>query len=105
MFQCDSMLENQNTLHSRLQEKSAGHDVKHHEDFDTLLGLYVLFLKIYLFIYLFLRYVGLSPLWPLLLRSTGSGRAGSAAMAHGPAAPLHVGSSQTGVRTLSLIHI
>ena len=42
MFQCDSMLENQNMLHSRLQEKSAGHDVKHHEDFDTLLGLYVL---------------------------------------------------------------
>uniref|UniRef100_A0A8C9CML9 Sialin n=1 Tax=Phocoena sinus TaxID=42100 RepID=A0A8C9CML9_PHOSS len=27
---------------------------------------------------------GLSPLWPLPLRSTGSGRAGSAAMAHGP---------------------
>ncbi|XP_059850861.1 transmembrane protein 64 isoform X2 [Delphinus delphis] len=29
-------------------------------------------------------YTGLSLLWPLLLRSTGSGRAGSAAMAHGP---------------------
>ena len=38
---------------------------------------------------LFLRYAGLSLLWPhplrpLPLRSTGSGRAGSAAMAHGP---------------------
>ena len=33
---------------------------------------------------LFLRYTGLSLLWPLLLRSTGSGHAGSAAMAHGP---------------------
>ena len=32
----------------------------------------------------FLRYVGLSLLWPLPLRSTGSGRAGSAAMAHRP---------------------
>ena len=32
----------------------------------------------------FLRYAGLSLLWPLPLRSTGSGRAGSAAMAHGP---------------------
>ncbi|XP_073658517.1 AP-3 complex subunit sigma-1 isoform X3 [Tursiops truncatus] len=30
------------------------------------------------------KYVGLSLLWPLPLRSTGSGRAGSAAMAHGP---------------------
>ncbi|XP_060158838.1 double C2-like domain-containing protein gamma [Globicephala melas] len=29
-------------------------------------------------------YAGLSLPWPLLLRSTGSGRAGSAAMAHGP---------------------
>ncbi|XP_032476981.1 tropomodulin-3 isoform X4 [Phocoena sinus] len=29
-------------------------------------------------------YTGLSLLWPLPLRSTGSGRAGSAAMAHGP---------------------
>ncbi|XP_060157329.1 protein cornichon homolog 3 isoform X1 [Globicephala melas] len=29
-------------------------------------------------------YAGLSPLWPLPLRSTGSGRAGPAAMAHGP---------------------
>ena len=32
----------------------------------------------------FLRYAGLSLLWPLPLRSTGFGRAGSAAMAHGP---------------------
>ncbi|XP_059876924.1 cell cycle regulator of non-homologous end joining isoform X1 [Delphinus delphis] len=32
----------------------------------------------------FLRYVGLSLLWPLPLRSTGSGCAGSAAMTHGP---------------------
>ncbi|XP_059970716.1 proline-rich nuclear receptor coactivator 1 isoform X2 [Mesoplodon densirostris] len=30
------------------------------------------------------EYAGLSLLWPLPLRSTGSGRAGSAAMAHGP---------------------
>ena len=32
----------------------------------------------------FLQYAGLSLLWPLPLRSTASGRAGSAAMAHGP---------------------
>ncbi|XP_073646511.1 coiled-coil domain-containing protein 17 isoform X3 [Tursiops truncatus] len=32
----------------------------------------------------FLQYAGLSLLWPLPLRSTGSGRAGSAAMAYGP---------------------
>ena len=38
----------------------------------------------FLFCFVFLRYVGLSPLWPLPLRSTGSGRVGSAAMAHGP---------------------
>ena len=31
-----------------------------------------------------LRHAGLLLLWPLPLRSTGSGRAGSAAMAHGP---------------------
>ena len=31
-----------------------------------------------------MRYAGLSLSWPLPLRSTGSGRAGSAAMAHGP---------------------
>ena len=31
-----------------------------------------------------LWYMGLSLLWPLPLRSTGSGRAGSAATAHGP---------------------
>ncbi len=36
------------------------------------------------FVFVFLLYVGLSLLWPLLLGSTGSGRAGSAAMAHGP---------------------
>ena len=30
------------------------------------------------------RYVGLSLLWPLLLRSTGSRRAGSVVVAHGP---------------------
>ncbi|XP_073649976.1 fibroblast growth factor receptor 2 isoform X13 [Tursiops truncatus] len=36
------------------------------------------------FFFFFLRYAGLSLLWPLPLRSTGSGRAGSAAMAHGP---------------------
>ena len=37
-----------------------------------------------LFFGFFLRYAGLSPLWPLPLRSTGSGRAGSATTAHGP---------------------
>ena len=31
-----------------------------------------------------MRYTGLSLLWPLPLCSTGSGRSGSAAMAHGP---------------------
>ncbi|XP_073663532.1 LOW QUALITY PROTEIN: beta-1,4-galactosyltransferase 5-like [Tursiops truncatus] len=36
------------------------------------------------FFFFFLWYTGLSLLWPLPLRSTGSGRAGSAAMAHGP---------------------
>uniref|UniRef100_A0A8C9BHD8 Calponin-homology (CH) domain-containing protein n=1 Tax=Phocoena sinus TaxID=42100 RepID=A0A8C9BHD8_PHOSS len=40
--------------------------------------------KKYLFFYFFLLYAGLSLLWPLPSRSTGSGRAGSAAMAHGP---------------------
>ena len=35
-------------------------------------------------LFVFLRYVGFSLLWPLPLRSTGSGRSGSAAMAHGP---------------------
>ena len=40
--------------------------------------------RLYLFYFIFLRYAGLSLLWPLPLRSTGSGRAGSAAMAHGP---------------------
>ena len=38
----------------------------------------------YFFLFFFWRYAGLSQLWPLPLRSTGSGRAGSAAMAHGP---------------------
>ena len=38
----------------------------------------------FVFVFVFLRYAGLSLLWPLPLRSTGSGRAGSAAMAHGP---------------------
>uniref|UniRef100_A0A8C9CAV6 Uncharacterized protein n=1 Tax=Phocoena sinus TaxID=42100 RepID=A0A8C9CAV6_PHOSS len=37
----------------------------------------------FVFLFFFLRYAGLSLLWPLPLRSTGSGRAGSAAMAHG----------------------
>ena len=36
------------------------------------------------FLGVFLRYTGLSLLWPLPLRSTVSGRAGSVAMAHGP---------------------
>ena len=37
------------------------------------------------FVFVFvLRYAGFSLLWPLPLRSTGSRRAGSAAMAHGP---------------------
>ena len=40
------------------------------------------FLNFILFIYFW--YVSLSLLWPLPLQSTGSGRAGSAAMAHGP---------------------
>ena len=34
--------------------------------------------------FFFFRYAGLSLLWPLPLRSTGSGRADPAAMAHGP---------------------
>ena len=38
----------------------------------------------YIYIHIFLRYAGLSLPRPLRLRSTGSGRAGSAAMAHGP---------------------
>ena len=43
---------------------------------------------------------GLSLSRPLLLRSTGSRRAGSVVVAHGPglAAPRHVGSSQTRAR-------
>ena len=42
--------------------------------------------------FFFLRYAGLSLLWPLLLRSTGSGRAGSAAIAHGPSHSVACGS-------------
>ena len=79
------------------------------------------FFKFYLFIYLWLCWVfvsvrGLSPVVasgghsssrcagpspprPLLLRSTGSRCAGSAIVATGPAAPRHVGSSQTRART------
>ena len=79
------------------------------------------FLKFYLFIYLWLCWVfvsvrglslvvasgghssswcaGLSLSWPLLLRSTGSRCAVSVIVATGPAAPRHVGSSQTRART------
>ena len=39
---------------------------------------------IFIFYYIFFGYVGLSLLWPLSLRNTGSGRAGSVAMTHGP---------------------
>ena len=46
-----------------------------------------------------LRCTGLSLLWPVLLRSTGSRRAGSVIVAHGLVAPRHVGSSQTRART------
>ena len=42
------------------------------------------FSTLIIFFYFCFRYVGLSLLWPLPLRSTGSGRTGSAAMAHGP---------------------
>ena len=71
-----------------------------------ILGLFFFFIFIYLFIYLWLCWVfisvrGLSPVvasgghsssrcaglslsWPLLLRSTGSRRAGSVIVAHGP---------------------
>ena len=41
----------------------------------------------------------LSLSWPLLLRSTGSRRAGSVVVATGPAALRHVGSSQTRAQT------
>ena len=37
------------------------------------------------------RCVGLSPSWPLLLRSTGSRRAGSAVVAHGPSCSVACG--------------
>ena len=46
--------------------------------------IFFIFLILFFIYLLFLRYVGLSLLWPLPLRSTGSGRAGSAAMAQGP---------------------
>ena len=45
------------------------------------------------------RCAGLSLSRPLLLRSTGSRRAGSVVVAPGPVAPQHVGSSQTRART------
>ena len=45
------------------------------------------------------RCAGLSPSWPLLLRSTGSRHAGSVIVAHGPSCSAHVGSSQTRART------
>ena len=45
------------------------------------LGSFISFIHTFFF---FWRYAGLSLLWPLPLRSTGPGRAGSAAMAHGP---------------------
>ena len=79
------------------------------------------FLFIYLFIYLWLCWVfvsvrglplvaasgghsslrcaGLSLSRPLLLRSTGSRRAGSVVVAHGPSCSRHAGSSQTRART------
>ena len=44
----------------------------------------VTFVTVIFFFFFFLLYAGLSLLWPLPLRSTGSGCAGSAAMAHGP---------------------
>uniref|UniRef100_A0A8C6BEH1 Uncharacterized protein n=1 Tax=Monodon monoceros TaxID=40151 RepID=A0A8C6BEH1_MONMO len=43
------------------------------------------------FFFFFLRYAGLSLLWPLPLQSTGSGRSGPAAMAHGPSRPAACG--------------
>ena len=45
------------------------------------------------------RCAGLSPLRPLPLRSTGSNRAGSAIVAHGPSCSAAWGSSQTRART------
>ena len=48
---------------------------------------------------LFIAVAGLSLSLPLLLRSTGSRRAGSVVVAHGPVAPRHVVSSQTRART------
>ena len=49
-----------------------------------VVSFFVSCISLYLFyLFFFLQYAGLSLLWPLLLRSTGSGRTGSAAMAHG----------------------
>ena len=45
------------------------------------------------------RCAGLSLSWPLLLRSTGSRRAGSVVVLTGLVAPRHVASSQTRART------
>ena len=44
-----------------------------------------------MFLFLFFRYAGLSLSWPLPLRSTGSGRAGSVAMAHRPSCSVACG--------------
>ena len=41
-------------------------------------------ISIFVCLFVFLRYAGLSLPWPLLLRSTGPGSAGPMAMAHGP---------------------
>ena len=90
--------------------------------FSHCFGVHHFFKKINLFIYLWLCWVfvsvrglslvvasgghsssrcaGLSLSRPLLLRSTGSRRAGSAVVAHGPSrSARHVGSSQTRART------
>ena len=48
-------------------------------------------LQVVFFVCFFLRYAGLSMLWPLLLQSTGSGRAGPAALAHGPSSSVACG--------------
>ena len=54
----------------------------------------------YLFVCLFLRYAGLSLLWPLPLRGAQAPDAqAQRPCLTGPAAPRHVGSSQTGART------
>ena len=51
------------------------------------------------FFFFYLRYAGLSPLRPLLPRSTGSGRAGPAATAHGSSRSAEKGPLRTGART------